>query len=320
MVKQDNQEKILVIKLSALGDFIQALGPMAAIRKAHKDAHITLMTTEPFREFGQKCGYFNSVMVDERPGFKDILGWFTLRKKLLEGNFIRVYDLQNNDRSCLYFKLLPTNKKPEWVGIAKGASHRNTSPGRTAGHAIDGHRQTLGLAGVTGIEVDTLEWVEEDLSDFPINEPYVLFAAGSSPQHSYKRWDAEKYGQLAKKVSRLGYQVILLGTETEKDLAEIITGICPEVLDLTAKTSLFQVAMLAQKATAAVGNDTGPMHMIGPTRCPSLVLFSGFSNPDRHAPKGENVHIQQKHHLEDLEIDTVYKKFREILDTKDTRG
>jgi hypothetical protein len=40
--------RILVIKLSALGDFIQATGPMKAIRTHHPDARITLLTTAPF--------------------------------------------------------------------------------------------------------------------------------------------------------------------------------------------------------------------------------------------------------------------------------
>jgi ADP-heptose:LPS heptosyltransferase len=41
----DVLQKILVIKLSALGDFILALPAMAAIRQKHPKAHITLLTT-----------------------------------------------------------------------------------------------------------------------------------------------------------------------------------------------------------------------------------------------------------------------------------
>ncbi len=49
-------EKILVIKLGALGDFIQAMGPMAAIRRHHPDADITLLTTEPFEKIVLSSG------------------------------------------------------------------------------------------------------------------------------------------------------------------------------------------------------------------------------------------------------------------------
>ena len=74
------QQKILVIKLGALGDFIQALGPMAAIREHHKNAHITLLTTKGFQGFAEECGYFDDDIIDKRPKAANILGWISLRK------------------------------------------------------------------------------------------------------------------------------------------------------------------------------------------------------------------------------------------------
>lgn len=50
-----NVERILVIKLSALGDFVLALAAMKQIRKAHPKAHITLLTTPPFEALGKIC-------------------------------------------------------------------------------------------------------------------------------------------------------------------------------------------------------------------------------------------------------------------------
>ena len=40
--------RILVIKLAALGDMVQAFAPMARIRQAHPEAEITLLTTPPY--------------------------------------------------------------------------------------------------------------------------------------------------------------------------------------------------------------------------------------------------------------------------------
>ena len=87
MPQNNRKEKILVIKLSALGDFIQALGPMAAIRNHHPDAHITLMTTQMFKSFGEKCGYFDEIWIDDRPNLFEFLKWIKLRKKLINGRF-----------------------------------------------------------------------------------------------------------------------------------------------------------------------------------------------------------------------------------------
>ena len=61
-IEVNNEElyhRILVIKLGALGDFVLALGPCAAIRRHHQNAHITLLTTTPFVDLASASGYFN---------------------------------------------------------------------------------------------------------------------------------------------------------------------------------------------------------------------------------------------------------------------
>lgn len=302
-------DRVLVIKLSALGDFIQALGPMAAIRKHHPKAHITLLTTKPFEGFARECGYFDEVWLDKRPKLLNIKSWTEIRQQLNSANIDRVYDLQNNDRTTFYFNLFKKSKRPQWVGVAPGASHRNTSPERTAGHAFDGHVQTLGLAGIKDIEIDRLEWMQGDLSTFAVKAPYVMLVPGSAPDRPEKRWPAEKYAQLAKNLASMGYQPVLIGTEAERDVTAMIARTCPQSLDLTARTNLHQIAALARNAAGAIGNDTGPVHLIAATACPSLVLFSRHSDPVRHAPKGKNVSILQKEKLEELSPQEILKNF-----------
>lgn len=306
------QEKILIIKLGAFGDFIQALGAMKAIRAHHSKAYITLMTTKPFAEFGKRCGYFDDVILDSKPKLFDIPGWISLRSKFLKAHYTRVYDLQNNDRTSFYFRLFPKYKKPEWVGVAKGASHENSSPERTAGHAFDGHVQTLALAGITDLRIDTLDWINEDLTKFALTPPYALLIAGSAPQHPQKRWPAVLYGALANELLKDGIQPVLIGTAAEKDVTDLIAGLCPQALNLTGKTSLFEIAALAQKAVCAIGNDTGPMHLIAATGCPSLSLFSGHSKPHRHAPKGTHTKTLQSDPITDLTVNSVLKTTKEL--------
>lgn len=304
------QEKILVIKLSALGDFVQALGPMAAIRRHHPDADITLLTTSPYASFGQRCGYFDHVWDHKRPKWKDIGAWLKLRKALNDGGYDRVYDLQNNDRTATYFKLFSGSNKPEWVGVAKGASHRNTDPERKTGSALNGHIQTLALAGIDDVTIDRMDWVEEDITPFKLDNPYVLLVPGSAPQHPYKRWPAQNYGTLARMIYGWGYDPVIIGTEEEHDIAQDITKTFPDAIDLTGKTTLFDIVVLGRHAAAAIGNDTGPMHLIAPTSCPSWVLFSGHTSPDRHLPQGANVKFFQKDFLEDLSVDDVLSNLK----------
>lgn len=308
--KDDNkQPRILVIKLGALGDFIQALGPMAAIKNKHKDAHITLLTTAPYEEFARKSGYFNEIWLDKKPKLFNLSEWLSLRKQFINASFSRIYDLQNNDRTSIYLRLFPRSKRPEWVGAAPGASHRNSSPERTKGTAFEGHKQTLDIGGITDIKIDDMSWIKEDLSAFDLRPPYILLVPGCSARHPHKRWPVQYYIKIAQTLIAKGYQIIILGTNAEKETTALIKQSCPQALDLTGKTSLFQIASLAHKAFAAIGNDTGPMHMIGPTNCPSIVLFSSHGDPKKHAPNGNNVHTLQQDNLKDLTPNHALEKF-----------
>ena len=112
-------KKVLVIKLSALGDFVLALAAMKKIREAHKRAHITLLTTPPFEALAKASPYFNAVETGGRPQGPG--EWMALRRALKQARFDRVYDLQTSAASSRIFHLMRPFP-PEWSGIALGAS------------------------------------------------------------------------------------------------------------------------------------------------------------------------------------------------------
>lgn len=301
------QKRILVIKLGALGDFFQALGPMSAIRQHHAHDHITLLTTAPFAKLAKKSGYFNDVWLDTRPKWYQWRAWLDLRQRLNGGEFARVYDLQNNDRTSLYFQLF--KNKPEWSGIAKGASHRNISPERTQGKAFDGHAQTLRIAGIHNVRPDTLDWMKPDHDFSEMPERYVLIFPGASPQHPEKRWPAHHVASFCGKLLQSGIYPVLIGGAAEQKICAEIAAISPDIINLAGQTSLYDIPHLARGAIGALGNDTGPMHIAAQAGCRSLVLFSAKSNPTRHAPLGSHVATIQKSSLEELQPDDVWKAF-----------
>ena len=138
-------KKILVIKLGALGDFVQALAAMKHIREAHPAAHITLLTTPPFEALARASPYFNDVESDGRPeGLGDA---FAMIRRLRRAHYDRIYDLQTSSRSNLYFYLLQPFAPP-WSGVAVGSSlpHRNRERGRM--HTLERQAEQLKDAGV----------------------------------------------------------------------------------------------------------------------------------------------------------------------------
>lgn len=288
--------QILVIKLGALGDFVQALGPMRAIRAAHPEATLTLLTgAGPCAELGRDCGLFDRVLIDPRPGMAQPKQWLALRRLLIEGGYQRIYDLQNSDRTSLYHKLFWTAlRNPEWVGAAWGARIRNADPARSQGTALEGHIMTLGKAGITDIpRADRLEWLTGDASRWPgLKQPYILLVPGSAPNRPRKRWPVKSYGDLARHLAGDAFQPVIIGGPDEQDRAAQITEACPDALDLCGQTRLSDIAELARNASGAIGNDTGPMHIIGATGCPTLCLMGldkGASDPAKHGPAGPQV-------------------------------
>ena len=297
--------RILVIKLGALGDIVLALGPFAAIRWAHPDAYITLLTTRPYVDFLKPSLYFNDFWEDDRPSLIQLSRWWALRRRLRGGRFDKVYDLQTSDRSGWYFRLMGPGARPQWSGIARGCSHPHANPRRDFMHSIERQKEQMAMADISHVPDTDLSWVAAPIDRFGLGDRFCLLVPGGAPHRPAKRWPAATYGALAAKLNADGIQPVILGTAGETPLAAAIRGICGDALDLTGQTSLAEIAALGRAAGGAVGNDTGPMHMIAAAGCPSSVLFSGVSDPSLTAPRGPQTTILQCGSLVDLKLDEV---------------
>lgn len=298
----DRIEKVLVIKLGALGDFVLALGPFAAIREAHSDAHITLLTTAPFEELARASGYFDDVWVDSRPKPFAPSAWSALRRRLRGGGFGRVYDLQTADRTGWYFRLMGPGRRPEWSGIARGCSHPHDDPDRDSMHTVERQKDQLAAAGIAEVPPPDLSWMDADIERFELSPPFFLIVPGGAAHRPRKRWSAERYGMIAADVHRQGLQPVVIGGEGERELARVIHSVCAHAVSLAGRTSFVDIAALARQASGAVGNDTGPMHLIAAAGCPVLALFSDESDPAVTAPRGADVGILRRADLSDLPV------------------
>jgi ADP-heptose:LPS heptosyltransferase len=296
-----SRQRILVIKLSAFGDFVQAMGPFAAIRAHHAGAQITLLTTKPFTELAQQSGYFDEVWADARPRAWDVAGLMRLRKLLRSVKFDMVYDLQTSDRSSSYFHIM---SRPPWSGIANGCSHPHANPDRDLMHTIDRQAEQLAMAGIAATPPPNLAWAQSDLSRFALPARFVLMVAGGAPHRLAKRWPAERFAALAEELAQRDIASVLLGTHQDAEQLDAITAACPAALSLADRTSFVDIIALAREASGAVGNDTGPMHLIAAAGCPSVVLFSGDSDPALCAPRGK-VSVLRRDDLASLAVEPV---------------
>jgi ADP-heptose:LPS heptosyltransferase len=294
--------RILVIKLGALGDFVQAMGPAAAIRAHHADARITLLTTAPYAELARAAPYFDEVWVDERPGFFDPVGLWRLRRRLRQARFARVYDLQTSDRSSFYHRLMG---RPPWSGIARGASLPHANPARDSMHTLDRQAEQLRIAGIAQVPVPDLAWAARDVAHFALPERLLLVAPGGSSHRPEKRWPIANFAALAVLAARHRITPVVIGGAGEQSLGALIAERCATARDLTGRTSFGEVVSLGQQALYAVGNDTGPMHLVVAAGCPATVLYSAASDPGLTAPRGTRVTALRRPVLAELAVDEV---------------
>ena len=283
--------RILVIKLSALGDVVLATGAFQAIRAHHADDRLALLTTAAYTDFIGASGWFDEVLVDERPAAWRVAAWLALARRLRAGRFDRVYDLQHADRTHMYYRLMG---RPEWSGIASGCSHPHANPRRNSMHTLEREAEQLAMAGIAEVPPPDLSWLDADIGGLRPDGRYALLAPGGSSHRLAKRWPAPRYAEAAQALAGQGIQPVLIGAAAERAALADIAGACPGAIDLCGRTSFGEIVALARGAAAAIGNDTGPMHLIAVAGCPSVVLFSAASDPALTAPRGPTVTVLRR--------------------------
>ncbi len=306
IAQTSRRHEILVVKLGALGDFIQALGPVPAIRQHHAGDRLTLLTTERYAGLAAQTGLFDDILIDPRPRAFDIKGWLALRRRLRQRHFDRVYDFQTSDRSNFYAWLLRRGPVPEWSGTAWRCSHPHANRVRDRQHTMDRQAEQLLMAGIHPVALTPWLPAAGCLPEVVAGRRFAMLIPGSSPRHPAKRWPAGHYGELADRLHRAGLLPVIVGTAGEAAIGRAIRRQCPEAVDLVGGTDVADLAALAGIAALSVGNDTGATHVAAAGGNPVVVLFSRASDPGLCAPRGKTVQVLSVPDLADLAVETVF--------------
>ena len=155
------------------------------------------------------------------------------------------------------------------------------------------------------------------------NRPFVLLhcAGGVNPGMVLirKRWPVASFLDLARRIVESGSALVLVGSQDDREVAgEIARGLTPRpspfagkwrgesisplsisdgdgqgvrppslVVDLVGQLSLDELAALARRAAAYVGNDSGPSHLAEAAGANVVILF-GPSDPIVYGPRDRN--------------------------------
>lgn len=293
----------LVIKLGALGDFVQATTAFKAIRLAHPSDKLFLLTTAPYIDFAKRLGFFDDVWIDKKPSIFNLKKLFDFRKHISGYSIDTVYDLQGVDRTQMYKWVLKGVYK-QWVGFSNNMAHihpQNRFETLFAMHDVANFSNALNLS-----------FIGTDLYALELLKPYVLMVPGASMAHNgAKKWPEENFAKLACLIAQNEMDVVIVGGVDEN--FSKITAQCPFVKNLTGKTSFYDVIGLGKRATLTIGNDTGPTLLAASGGAPTVTFFSKHNPPNKGGALGVNHHQIYKSDLSTLEVDEVWNKVKPFI-------
>ncbi len=302
--------RLLVIKLGDLAEFVLAFGAFAAIRRHHPDAHVTLLTTQPYADLARKSGWFDEVWTDGRPRWSRVGKVWTLVRHLRRSGVDRVYDLENSRRTDRYRLLM----QDVWGNKAPWSRDEGALPVDAAvpqEHFVERYARQLAAAGVRETSRPDLSWLTRGYGGrFGLSDGYVLMVAGGLGGRAGERWPTECFADLARRVGIEGRRPVVLGGREDVAINRRIAAASPDAMDLTGRTTLFDIATLAAHASVAVGSNNGPMHLIAAVGCPSVVLFPGSADPSASAPRGRYVVNIRRGNLDTLRVSEVAAAMR----------
>lgn len=287
-------ERILIVRLTAVGDVIHGTPVLCALRDRFPDAHIAWVVEGGAGDLLEGHRALNELIRVPRRWYRSPRAVLALRRRLRESNFDTTVDLQ-----CL--------TKSAVVAWLSGAQHRlgvDGSDGREfskrlnnvlttvdADHVIHhylGILQPFGikLAGSSNDPVgfDSVRFdLEEHDADAQFadtalaqcglaGKPFAVLNPGAG--WPSKLWPADRYGDLAKRLkAEQGLSsLVVWGGGDEHLLAETIVGCSDSAAVLAPSTSLRQLAAMSRRASLFVGSDTGPMHLAVAVDTPAVSL------------------------------------------------
>ncbi len=305
-------ERILIVRLGAMGDVIHGLPAAAALRRAFPRATIGWVV-EP-RWQGLLCAA-SAPRIGPRNASRPLVdavhlldtrtlrktpaspaAWTAARAELAEVRAARyevALDLQGLLKSALVAKLSGARRR---LGFARPKERAATvfytrSVEAQGAHVIEHYLSlvaaltgnALGLPPAAELPRDTKAeaWCDAELERCGISR-FVLLNPGAG--WGAKLWPAERYGEVARALARDGLRSLVNAGPGEEELARRVAESSAGATEVVSPT-LGQLIALTRHARLFVGGDSGPLHLAAALGVPVVALF-GPTDPARNGPFG----------------------------------
>jgi heptosyltransferase-1 len=303
--------KILIVKLSAIGDVIHTLPALTALRKHFPNAQIDWLVEEAVADLVQGHAALNRVLVWRRREFVELLRAGELPSAVKR--FLNLLLALRDTRYDLIIDFQALLKSSLWIFLARGRRKAGFGPGMEHSekshlflneripavsmeiHALDRGLRLLQALGIPPAQVrydlpigaDDARTAERLLVEGGVRLDQPFVAVNPVAKWPTKLWAAERFRELAERLVARGFQVVFTGSRVDGPLIDEMAGpLGSSVIRLDGRTTLKVLAAVYCSATVVVSTDTGPMHLAAAVGTPVVALF-GPTAPWRTGPYGE---------------------------------
>jgi len=290
-------KRILIVNVNWLGDTLFATPFIRAVRDAHPDAYIAVLTHPRCYEILEGNPSINEIIIyDEKKQHRNIVRKFSIVSYLRSKKFDTAFILRKSLSRTL---VLLFSKIPVRIGYnCKRAGFLLTKKLALPRKELHKVEYFLNLARSAGIDSKNKNYeisisqsykdkADRILEDAGIGgKAFIVINAGGN--WNLKRWPVKNFARLADEISdRLNIKVVVTGAEKDIALAEDITDMTThKPVILCGKTDLKTLGAIFQKAVCVISNDSGPMHLALAVGAPVIAIF-GPTSPDLTGPYGD---------------------------------
>ena len=285
-------QRILVIKLRAIGDVLLSTIVLDNLREAFPNAELHFLTEPPGAALLSRHAAIHSVHVFDRTRMSGV----GLIRMVRDCRFDLVIDLFGNPRTALVTRLSGARHRVgfRFRGRVYAYNHRVVP----RGDRVHNTQFNLDALEALGIEIrsrkvrvalsdDDRAWAEEFVGAAASGDGPLV---GINPGGGWytKRWGLDRFAELADLlVARHGARIVILWGPGERiDAERIAQGMSSHAV-LPPPTTLLQLAALLERCSVLVTNDSGPMHIAAAVGSRVVAVF-GPTNPLLQGPVGDN--------------------------------
>lgn len=315
-----NDPKILILRLSAVGDVIRTLPAVSALREYYPRSFITWVVEEPSKSLLESQPEIDEVILFPRKRWGDGIRSARRIWKTVAEMWSFVFGLRRRgfDVALDFHGILKSGLLSFFSGAPKriGYDRRSTKEGNFlfSNIKVELPRERIGrfernLRLLKGIGLDVKERKydfhvpPEDreyigsffkASSASLKNPLIAIHPGTSQKTSYKRWMPLQYARLADRLIReLRGAVIFTWGADERRWVEEIQEEMRESSILSPRTeTLTQLAEVYRHCDLYIGGDTGPMHIASLMGIPVVVIY-GPTDPIVNEPFGKHQKVRK---------------------------